>query len=141
MAKRWHYSGDINLEYGGYFWKEDGADDYVLAVRVTPCADAGGPSNMFWIEPGSIYLPADAEKRKRALDCCGWISTDKPTRAMLVDAFLAYNGIDKDCYGQTTVSIGKPESGRSEWNDKIVPDVQLRGNASLKNYVRKEFLR
>lgn len=25
MANRWKYSGDINLEYGGLFWREDGA--------------------------------------------------------------------------------------------------------------------
>jgi hypothetical protein len=142
MAKRWHYSGDINLEHGGYFWKEDGADDYVLAVRVTPCNDAGGLDNMYWVEQGSIYLPNDSEKRKRALDCCGWINTDKPSRAMLIDAFLAYQGMEPDCVaGTTIVSIGKPEEGRSGWNDRTVPDVQLRRNATLRNYVRREFLR
>src|ERR1700685_3511801 len=69
MAKRWHYMGDINLEYGGYFWREDGADDYVLCVRVTPCSDAGGPNNLFWIEQGSIYM--DATKRQQCLSVIG----------------------------------------------------------------------
>ena len=48
MAKyRWNYNGDINLREGGFFWREDGQDDYVLAVRVTPCSHAGGPCNLF----------------------------------------------------------------------------------------------
>ena len=142
MAKRWNYCGDVNIEHGGYFWKEDGADDYVLCVRVTPCSDAGGPGNMFWIEQGSVYLPADEAKRKSALSCCGWDNVDKPSRATLVDAFMAYQGIEPDCYaGSTTVRIGPKQECRFEWNPKMEIDVQLRGNASLERYVRKEFLR
>jgi hypothetical protein len=140
MSKtQWNYCGDINIEHGGYFWREDGADDYVLCVRVTPCSDAGGPDNMFWIEHGSIYLPDDAEKRKRALDCCGWIDdAATTTRAQLVDAFLAYYGSDTDA--QTVVRVGPKQDGRREWNDETQPDKVLRSNASLENYVRNNFL-
>jgi hypothetical protein len=143
MAKRWKYCGDINLEHGGFYWKEDGASDYVLAVRVTPCSDAGGPDNMFWIEDGSIYLSDDPAQHKQALAYCGYDSQPKPLtkvqrRAQLVESMLAYAGMDHD--PSTIVSVGKPEPGRCEWNDKTVPDVVLRANASLANYVRKNYL-
>lgn len=108
----WHYMGDINIEYGGYFYNlatfEDG---YVEVVRVQPCADAGGPDNMFWIEQLSVNIDAhwriafwgigdtvaerrahrtlhdipDAEHTERALRCCGWDERldewDKMTKA------------------------------------------------------------
>jgi hypothetical protein len=138
MAKRWKYSGDINLEYGGLFWREDGADDYVLAVQVTPCSEAGGPDNLYWVEVGSIYLPEDEERRKRALDCIG-AASDKPKRAELVYAFLAYHGIEADCDGRHVVQIGKPEKARNDFGTVSVTD-QLRGNASLKRFVRRNFL-
>jgi hypothetical protein len=131
---RWKYSGDVSIEHGGLFWREDGADDYVLAVCVSPCSDAGGPTNMFWIEVGSIYMPTDADKRKRALDCIG-ASSDKPARAELVHAFHAYSGIDAD--SRHTVQIGKPDPYHSrEWGGAEVTD-QLRGNATLARFVRK----
>jgi hypothetical protein len=133
---RWKYSGDVNIEHGGLFWREDGADDYVLAVCVSPCSDAGGPTNMFWIEVGSIYMPTDPDKRKRALDCIG-ASSDNPTRDELVHAFHAYSGIDAD--DRRTVQIGKPERGSHEWGGFEVTD-QLRGNTSLARFVRREFL-
>ena len=94
MAKhRWNYNGDGNLRAGGYYWREDGAEDYVLAVRVTPCPSAGGPSNLFHIESGSIYLPPDPAKRKIALGCCGY-AFETATRSEIVDAFMSYCGID-----------------------------------------------
>jgi hypothetical protein len=138
MAKRWKYSGDINLEYGGLFWREDGADDYVLAVQVTPCSDAGGPNNLYWVEVGSIYLPEDEKRRKSALDCIG-VTSDKPKRAELVEAFLAYNGLDVDYDGRHVVQIGKPEKARHDFGSVSVTD-QLRGNASLTRFVRRNFL-
>jgi hypothetical protein len=139
MAKRWNYSGDINLEYGGLFWREDGADDYVLAVEVTPCSDAGGPNNLYWVAVGSIYLPKDEERRKSALACIG-ITTDKPSRWELVEAFRAYHGIERDSMnGDNVVQIGKDEEGHRGF-DPITVTHRLRGNASLKRFVRREFL-
>jgi hypothetical protein len=113
-------------------------DDYVILVRVTPCSDAGGPSNLYAVEIGSIYLPEDADKRKRALDCCGWINdADKATRGQLVEAMMAYHGQEID--RTTVIRIGKPEDGRNDgWNP--APDVVLRSNASLERYVRNNFL-
>ena len=137
---KWHYNGDVNLTYGGYYWREDGADDYVLVVRVIPCSDAGGPDNLFCIEQGSLYLPGDTDKRRRALGVCGWEKEENPSREMLVDAFIAYGGIDQDCMnGATVVRFGPAHPiGRDSWNP--APDVILRANANLKKYVKDNFL-
>ena len=136
---KWNFNGDVNLEYGGFFWREDGADDYVLAVRVTPCVDAGGPDNLFHIEQGSIYMPTDPAKRKSALACCGY-EMETATRSMMVDAFMAYGGIERDSMnGEQVVQIGqKQELEREGWNPE--PDYVLRGNASLEKFVRANFL-
>lgn len=142
MAKRWNYSGDINVEYGGYWWKEDGADDYVLAVRLTPCSDAGGPSNLFWIESGSIYL-GDKARQDSALSVIGVDPCDA-TRRDYVEASLAYYGIEQDSWrGQCVIQIGKPDEAQDSWQWGGTKDVdyQLRGNASLARFIRREFLR
>ena len=139
---KWNYNGDLNLEYGGFYWKEDGADDYVLCVRVTPCSDAGGPGNQFWIERGSIYMPNDAEKRCRALSVCGYENEPNPSRGMLFDAFMAYQGVEHYCMNaQTVVQIGaKADEPGHGWGEVRVDQV-IRGNAKLANYVRDNFLR
>lgn len=141
MSKqKWHFNGDINLRYGGFFWREDGSDDYVLAVRVTPCSDAGGADNLFCIENGSIYMPLDPAKRHSALQVCGYEDDPAPTRSMLVDAFMAYGGVERATFnGEVIVRIGKAETlTRDGWNPE--PDTVLRGNASLEKYVREHFL-
>jgi hypothetical protein len=134
---QWHYCGDISLAYGGYFWREDGADDYVLVVRVTPCSDAGGPDNLFWIEEGSLYIPDNRpDELKSALDCCGY-KEEKPSRAVVVESLIAYRGFDHD--PATVVRFGPAQPAGHEFGS-IEPDVILRANASLKNYVKKNFL-
>lgn len=141
-GKRWNYSGDINVEEGGFYWKEDGADDYVLAVRVTPCADAGGPSNLFWIESGSVYL-GDKVKQDSSLSIIG-VEPGEATRRDYVEAALAYGGVEPDYYnGRLVVQIGKPQEASDswQWGGAGDVDVQLRGNASLARYIRAEFLR
>lgn len=140
MAHTWNYNGDINLTCGGFYWREDGADDYVLVVRVTPCSDGGGPDNLYLIEQGSLYLPSDPAKRQSALSCIGYGDKPEVTRSMLVDAFMAYGGIDRDTYnGEHVVRIGKPEEATiGGWNP--TPDKVLRANASLERYVRKQYL-
>lgn len=138
MTHKWNYSGDISLEYGGFFWREDDAEDYVRAVQVTPCSDAGGPDNLYCIEIGSVYLPLDADERKRALDTIG-ASAETATRAELVEAFRAYHGIERDTYGEHVVRIGKAqETRRGGWAPK--PDKVLPANAGLQRYVEREFL-
>ena len=134
---RWNYCGDINLEHGGYFWREAGADDYVEAVDVAPCSDAGGPDNLFWITEGSIYLGGD---RAGALSCIG-AEPGTTDRATLVDAHRAYGGVESDSLGASVVRIGPAEPIRGQgWDNNITGDVVLRASASLTRYVRKECL-
>ena len=53
-----HYSGDVNVEYGGMFYRLDTwIDGYVDVVRVVSCTDAGGPDNMWWVETLSVMVP------------------------------------------------------------------------------------
>jgi hypothetical protein len=133
---KWHYVGDVDIMNGGYFWREDGQEDYVLCVRVTACADAGGPENMAWVETGSIYLfNPNGSERRRALDYIGWPEDEAPTRAAIVNAMLGYQGLDKD--EGATVRIGKPDpfyNGREE----IEPDTVLRAGANLKNWIKRQ---
>ena len=163
---RWRYSGDMDIREGGFFWRPSSRDpfpqaDYVDAVRVTPCSDAGGPDNVYLIESGSIYIPRD--KYESALECCGYdlmtgprgalmiqggtgesVHVDSPQgRAMLVDAFLAYHGVERESWnGEHYVQIGPRDSfyeeGRGGWNPR--PDKVVRANTSLERYVRREFL-
>jgi hypothetical protein len=140
MTKRgWNYSGDVNIEHGGYFWREDGASDYVLVVRVTPCSDGGGPDNLFNIEQGAIYLPDD-ERRDKALSTIDVHRLDA-SRSDLVEAFLAYSGIDRDfTNSETIVRVGPVDKFPKQdgWNP--APHKILRSNASLRRYVEREFL-
>jgi hypothetical protein len=141
MTKRkWNYNGDINLVHGGYFWREDGSDDYILCVRVQPCSDAGGPDNLFWIERGAVYMPDDPDKRRQALQVCGWEKEEKPCREMLVDAFLSYGNFDRDSMNGTTVIRFGPAQPASREFGTIEPNVILRANASLKKYIKNNFL-
>jgi hypothetical protein len=137
---KWNYCGDKDIREGGFYWREDGADDYVLAVRVTPCSAAGGPDNLFYVEEGSIYL--DAAKAADVLSVIGMTPVEA-SRADWVYAALAYAGIERD--GEAVVRIGKDERASdpwrysdSGWNPE--PTVILRGNASLRRYIERDWL-
>lgn len=143
MAKRWIYRGDINLSEGGFYWREDDADDYVLAVEVTPCSACGGPDNLYWITSGTIYL-GDTAKQNESLSVIGVLPSEA-TRADYVEAALAYRGIESDCHnGRQILQHGAKLEPADfwRWNDSAVePDIILRRNASLRKYVEREFLR
>lgn len=135
---KWNYRGDVNLCEGGYYWREDGADDYVLAVEVVPCSAAGGPDNLFWISEGSIYITP--ERAKDALEGFG-ISPDEATRDDIVDAIISHYGLERGV--ETTLRIGKPEPDPDNWrfdSANFEVDVVLRAGSSLKNWVKRECL-
>lgn len=135
---KWNYVGDVNLREGGYYWREDDADDYVLAVEVTPCSAAGGPDNLFWINEGSVYITP--ERAALALESCD-INPDDATRADVVDSIIGYYGIERDA--ETTLRIGKPEDDPDKWqfdSANFAVDVVLRSNAKLRRWVERECL-
>jgi len=165
---RWNYNGDINLRHGGYFWREDDADNYVLAVDVIPLSDVGGADNQFWIEEGSIYLPPELTRRRNALSIYLPPKLTRRRNALSTCGYtMADDGSITDCMGavhkrgtkthrsllvdafkayhgieadyvRTTVQIGPDDP---YFDKKLEPvDVRLRANAKLRNYVRREHL-
>lgn len=141
----WKYSGDVNVKEGGMWINDEGDEDFVRVVEITPCSEAGGPDNLFYITRGSIYMPTDEARRKAALETIGWYDEngdEAHKRACLIDAFRAYHGIDADAMGGEIVIRVGPEDkdfwdGKG-WNPK--PDRILRANVNLKNYIEREFL-
>lgn len=140
MNQEWQYFGDINLGQGGLFWCEDGSEDYVLTVRVTPASDMGGPDNVFLIESGSVYLPEDDAKRKDALDAIG-VEPGEATRRDLVVAFVAYHGIERDAMnGETWIRMGKACPYTTSDNWAIEPDFVFHGRCTLAGIVGENHL-
>jgi len=132
------YSGDINIEYGGVFYSlKDWQWGYVNAVRVTPCSDAGGPDNCFWVDRLTVNI-REGDKLADILRTMGWSADEMPKgakrRHMLVDAHVGYGAYDQE--SSTMVRIGKPDPFYSGREGRFDPDIILRGNTSLRRYVR-----
>jgi hypothetical protein len=141
---RWYYVGDVNPEYGGYWFNLSGLKwGYVDVVRVTPWSDAGGPDNGFWVECLTVNMPTDDQTKACVLTCIGQtlesIGNGAQSIRVLIDACIAYGQYDPD--GSETVRIGKPctYSGSSGF-DPIEPNRVLRSGSSLANYIRREYL-
>lgn len=165
---RWRYTGDINLEHGGLYWRPGTPEsfpqcDYVEAVQVTPVSDMTrwGADNVFIVESGSIYMPRD--RYETALDCCGYTlitgargglyigdgrASPLPVNSrfgqiLLVDAFNAYHGVDRDTWaGETLIRIGPEESDPDPEAEAFLARVDEvhRADAKLENIVRRGFL-
>lgn len=72
-TKRIFYSGDRNIENGGYFYNLSTWQwDYVEAVRVTPCPDMDGPDNLFYVEKLTLNI-RKGDALKSVLACSGSI--------------------------------------------------------------------
>ena len=146
--KRWKYCGDRNIEYGGYYWRNDGWSDYALIVRVTPFSDAGGNDNEYWVEIGSLYIPDDDlddgphDDVKRALDTCGITLeqlaelTPAKRRAETIYALIGYRGFDISETRNVRIGPKQPESREGPFH----ADTVLRANSSLESWVRRNCL-
>jgi hypothetical protein len=117
----WHYSGDVNIIEGGFYWRipPSGFTDYVEAVEVFSFPE--DEDNVFRINEGIIFMPA--EKLVNALSCCGYsitplghiqtaISIETDTLPLLVDAYHTYWGIDDTSF-LSTVTLGGPHQPRT----------------------------
>lgn len=147
MATRWRYFGDVHLSEGGVFLRiePDGlANNYADAVRVTPCSDAGGPDNMWWVEALTVLLPEQKDPDfARVLDSCGM--TKVPGGSALQRAYalaemcVQYGRYDPaNCFpnaSSETVQIGAISAFDKERKEEIRATVVLHGNASLRKYV------
>jgi len=161
MARKdWKYTGDMNLEHGGLFFKlpdahplDGDAYDTVEAVEVIDVSSAvGGPDCIHRIERGIIYMPRHLWQD--ALRGCDWMHrkdgqgrdvifdgqdehpVDGEGLIFLVDAFRSYSGIENP--DTATVQIGKLTAYDPE--PIYEPDTFLRGNTKLTNYVEREWL-
>jgi len=136
---RWHRFGDLSMENGGGFYSFEGWPHYVDVIRVTPCSDAGGPDNQFWLERGTIFMGRKPEELKNARSIFGMDEDDykKLSRAtkrhFMAEAVLAAHGMDRDAHW--TVQIGAEADNHQPGFDPITIDEVLRGNCSLEKYV------
>lgn len=147
----WYYQGDINIEHGGYFANlSTWSWGYVDVIRVTPCSDADGPDNEFWIEVVNVNLPGTKAAIKGILfNTFGQAAVDeyrasKPRvrKAMLVDACLSYGKYDVE--ETFNVRIGKTVTmatqRKANWDDLPTEQWKLRqfrAGTSLGFIVRK----
>lgn len=114
MAKRkWHYCGDINLEYGGTFYSMEDIlawdNDDVTAVEIVDGHDMGeryGSSEYVFMQEGSVYVPmikgsisdtcniGTVEKYLSALKYCGFAMLPDLTIVTGIDTTVAYDTIE-----------------------------------------------
>lgn len=127
IASRWHFNGDVNLEYGGAFIDLSNWDyGYAECVRVTDLDRACGFTGAVLIEHVIINGLNDAERIRKACKSCGnldgvrnWHSIgDKETikenlRHAIADALLNYGYFDPDNNWNGQWS-GRSECGQSE---------------------------
>lgn len=137
MNKRWHYIGDRNICEGGAYIQEGDWPDYCNAVQVTPCTDAGGPDNWYWIESGTVYL-GNAQHLASALEYCD----DSPNAPQWMQGYtmLQYMGMDTDSRVIVQIGAKRGDCDSWRWDDTLEPEYVLRGNTSLRRYVKREYL-
>ncbi len=150
---RYHYSGDVSLRHGGYFYTagpEERRYGYSSIVRITPCSDAGGPSNQFWVETLTVNMPDD-KRLAMALNFCGysedWMKglTEFQRFCRIVDACVAAGHYDPDDLFSMVlpqsqiVQIGHDEI--SLGSDTFNADTKLRANTSLRRWIKRIYLK
>lgn len=152
MAKQWTYNGDVNLEHGGYYWRQDDPeDDYAYCVSVCGSDGFGGPDNIYLVTDGTVYIPDDAKARQDCLDVCGYKLIDNAIhdccggvfpldtedgRALLIDAIKASNGVEAD--SDNVIQIGKLDADADDYI--FEPTDIIHGNNDLRNYIERTFL-
>lgn len=100
-ADKWHYIGDVNIEYGGAFFDlTDWKYGYVNAVRVEDLDGACGFDGACLIEKITIRTDNN-EQNKSAMECrgCNLSDIDMSTddgKLQLADAVLSYGYYDSE---------------------------------------------
>jgi len=141
-----HYTGDINLQYGGMFldleeFKRWG--DFCPVLKVTDLDSACGFESAVLIERGSIYIPENVEKRESALSCIGIEKGESYTDLQLIVAFDAYHGIECDSFaGEIILILDKEADSEFEgWKADLDYSKQFWDSGlSLKEWLEQEFL-
>jgi hypothetical protein len=104
MLTDWKYVGDVDLEYGGYFYRHDlnalGFPDYTDVIRVTDLDSATGANGLTLVEFLSTFDFSDKKKVKSALSCLGYTPADlrkmgkNTILEMITEAYLSYGYYD-----------------------------------------------
>lgn len=145
MATRWTYLGDVDPQNGGMLIRVCPEHGYADVARITPCADAGGPSNMFWIEALTVVGLDNPLRRENAARACSWNVSPTP-RTMrewvkLAEMFVSYGYYDPaNCHPKRhteTVQVG-PDDPFYDFarGERIAATVRLRSNANIMRYLR-----
>jgi len=140
MSAKWKYIGDRDLQCGGVFISVDANDTqygYASAIRVIPASDAGLPDNQFWVEWVTVNGLDDNKRVTTALESCGWTS-DNPGMMEKIDALMCYGYYDVNHSEviQLGAEVDPFYSGRDE---PLKPTIILRTNASLRNWVKRNY--
>jgi hypothetical protein len=133
----WTYDGDVSIRHGGIYWQRRSEDDSVVdIVQVHPLSDEGGPDNVFRILVGEIDL--DNSRIGEARISCG-MPADHDDINVDVRALFSYSGFGN--YDQDyLVRIGTEDALWNGRGEQPEPDVILNGNASLRNFIKREYL-
>ena len=129
---KWLYTGDINLEHGGTFYRVEGYTAYY--VQIVPESDLGGPDNVFMICEGESQI---SDISKEAVDAFYYPDTKETYTAEEIAIVAVYEG-NIEIHNRHFIRIGKHDTYArrvSNWNP-----VQVNANWKLKNYIRKNFL-
>lgn len=137
---RWKYFGDIDERCGG-MWVRPTDDGCADVIRITPCADAGGPENLYWVEILTVYGLDEEDKRRDVENSVGWNMENASTHKW-AEAFVIYGYYDPaNCYPSASSEIVQVGKTRDEYcRDKMEHEkttVLLHGNASIKRYARR----
>lgn len=139
----WTYSGDVNIQHGGYYWRQDPglSDDHSDSfhiVEVVPYRDLGGPDNLFRIRVGDLTVSRNLETRAEALKVVG-VELEDASDQDLVDAFRAQpHTFDADI--EYTLRIGPVDtlwSGRGTFPE---PCEVIRAGSSLRKHIVREYV-
>lgn len=150
MAKKWEYSGDISLKYGGFYANlENTKYHYAEVVRITDLDSGCGFTGAVQVEHLTALINPDDTRMDSALECCGMTKEDLPkknTKAYwmtLIDAALSYGLYDPDDswanyteYSRETIQMEK--DGPMSF-DGWKADTNLAGK-SLRRYILNNHL-
>lgn len=137
-AGEWNYFGDVSIRQGGFYWMVEGDGCPARVVAVVPFSDHGGPDNVFRIMSADLDLD-DSDRLSRARAICGVRDAEATPESDVVSLWLAFGPSDVD--EDYTLRIGGPDPYWVGREPLAEPEVVLRRGTSLRNWIRREYLR
>ena len=101
----WEYNGDVNLDYGGMFFRHcmyNGFPEYTEAIRVTDLESATGAEGLTLVEFITTFDHANKDRIKSALSFMGMKIADlrkmgkETILALISEAYFSYGYYDPD---------------------------------------------